>query len=127
MLAEFIKRNKIIKEKIKVKAKSMYSYKSNYFNKVLSKIKLSKITNLKVKLIISKLIVGSQNKRKIANSLIKAVNGNIGSNNLKNFTWNKSDSNISDKMGAIRNIIKKEKPAILFVQELNLDIYQLKI
>ena len=96
-----------------------------YLNKMFSKILFNKLNNLKVKLLVTKLIAGSQNARKIANNLKRATNDNISNNNLKIYTWNKSNSNISDKMGAIRNIIAKEKPSIMFVQELNLNVFQL--
>ena len=112
--------------KIKAKPRALYSKVAKYLKKVIPNIIFTQITQTKVKLLISKIVAGSQQKRKAANSLKRSVNGNISTNNFKVFTWNKGNTNIVDKMVAIEDIIKREKPSVLFVQELNLNIFQLR-
>ena len=70
---------------------------------------------------IIRIIAGNKQLKKKANCKIKMKNGN---NNLKIFTWNKTDSNIAIKIKDIKEIIVKHKPSILFIQELNLKIDQ---
>ena len=119
----FIKLMKLKSTYVKMKGKKLLKRKVNrYLLKHMKSIRIEKINNIKMKLILVKLIAGSQSLRKRANRNIKSKNGNTS--DLKIFSWNKSDRNIENKMEAIKNIINKHNPSILFVQELNFNIYQ---
>ena len=73
---------------------------------------------------IAKIIAGTQSMREKANSNKRASNGNIPP--LKILTWNKTNVNIVDRMNEIQKLIKTIKPAVMFVQELNLNEHQSK-
>ena len=72
-----------------------------------------------MKMRIIKLMAGSQTSRNIANSLIKAVNGNI--KGMKITCWNKTNAPLMTKINDIKEILKNDKPHVLIVNELNLN------
>ena len=81
---------------------------------------LKKYKNTKIKLKLYKIICGNQSLRKKANKLQKSTNGNI-SNKIRIISWNKADLNITMKLNNIKQIIVKNKPQILIINELNLE------
>ena len=73
---------------------------------------------------IIKLMAGSQTSHKIANSLVKAINGNI--NDLKVTCCNKTDAPLLKKINDIKQILSNDKPHVLIINELNLNDYQFR-
>ena len=68
-----------------------------------------------------KLIGGSQIARKKSNSNIRSINGKIvASNTLKILSQNKNGDALFQKIHDIKELIKKHKPHIAVITELNL-------
>ena len=81
-------------------------------------MKLTNIKNIKIKKNIIKIMAGRMYLRKLLNKRIKSINGN---QNMKIINWNKGSMNITKKMVEIKEIIRKDKPLVLFISELNFD------
>lgn len=114
-----------INETNKIKVSKNCKLKAKYIENLLKYMKISvkSIKDMKMKMKLYKIIHGNQQMRKMLNKKQKTINGNT-KNKIRIISFNKADENIAAKMNNINQIIIKQKPQILIVNELNLRFNQ---